>query len=293
MRIGIQVPEDETVARNVIAASVQAKRLLSSDTTLVLIGDPSKVKHLLTCEGAIASSFDCIPVGKADCGNSITENKLEFLDKYQIDTLLTVTDTPPRTVDFNGFMREGIDKPALASLLPQLSGGKSLILDVGLNPDCTAEQLLQFAQLGHEFSQAFLGIDSPRIALMNIGEEEEKGNLLSQKTHCLLKESGLDFIGNVEGRDAFTNKADVIICEGFTGNIILKLAESFYNLTKVKKYYDSFFQKLNFSEEGIMVVLGIRKGIFICRKNASVEAIKSTIGDAKKLADSQTLADLL
>src|SRR6476661_8360778 len=130
----------------------------------------------------------------------------------------------------------GVLRPTIATIIPKDNGGTGLLLDVGLNADCKPEQLNQFAMLGSLYQQYISGIENPRIALINIGEEEGKGNLLAQATYPLLKEnSSINFVGNVEGRDIFKDKADVMVCEGFTGNIILKLAESIFDITQEKQ----------------------------------------------------------
>ena len=287
MRIGIRVPDDESVARNVIAAAVQAKRLLSVDVSLVLIGDVAKAKHLLTCEGAIASTFDYLLSQQTES----IDFDIRLLEKKEIDSLITLSNGIPAAHLFTRLTLANVQRPALAALIPQMSGAKSLLLDVAFNPDCTAEQLLQFAQLGKQFSQRFMDVENPRIALMNIGEEEEKGNLLTQKAHSLLRTLSCNFIGNVEGRDVFTDKADVMVCEGFMGDIILKLTESLYHLTKIKKCNDQFFEKLNLSKEGLRVVLGLRNEIFLYKNETSIDTIKNMVLGAKKMYASRTVAE--
>jgi len=121
---------------------------------------------------------------------------------------------------------EGVLRPTISSIIPKENGTSGILLDVGLNADCKPEQLNQFAVMGSVYAQLILGIDSPRVGLLNVGEEEGKGNILAQATYPLLKENKhINFIGNIEGRDLFMDKADVMVCEGFTGNVILKLAE--------------------------------------------------------------------
>jgi glycerol-3-phosphate acyltransferase PlsX len=118
---------------------------------------------------------------------------------------------------------EGIIRPTIATIIPKINGQTGLLLDVGLNADCKPEQLNQFAVLGSIYAQNILGITNPTVGLMNVGEEEGKGNILAQATYPLLKQNNaINFIGNIEGRDFFNDKSDVIVCDGFTGNIVLK-----------------------------------------------------------------------
>jgi len=125
-----------------------------------------------------------------------------------------------------GFGRlPGIKRPPIASLFPQITGGSTTILDVGANVDCSSQNLLHFAIMGCAYSKAVCGVENPSVGLLSNGEEDEKGNALVLETHQLLKESGLNFIGNVEGFDVLSGKCDVIVCDGFVGNILLKTTE--------------------------------------------------------------------
>jgi glycerol-3-phosphate acyltransferase PlsX len=159
---------------------------------------------------------------------------------------------------------EGVIRPAISTIVPQADGSSALLLDVGLNADCKPEQLNQFAIMGAVYAQLVLGIDDPKVALVNVGEEEGKGNVLAQTAYPLLKENGhIHFIGNIDGRDILQSKADVMVCEGFTGNIILKMAESLYEISRAKNITDPFFQRFNFENYGGTPVLGISKPVII------------------------------
>src|SRR5215470_16276163 len=142
---------------------------------------------------------------------------------------------------------EGVLRPTISTIIPKENGGTGLLLDVGLNADCKPEQLNQFAVMGSVFAQLILGIENPKVGLMNVGEEEGKGNILAQATYPLLKENRhINFVGNVEGRDILIDKADVMVCEGFTGNVILKLAESLYDISSKHKVESEFFDRFDF-----------------------------------------------
>jgi glycerol-3-phosphate acyltransferase PlsX len=159
---------------------------------------------------------------------------------------------------------EGVIRPTISSIIPKADGGAGLLLDVGLNSDCKPEQLNQFAIMGSVYAQLILGIDDPKVCLINVGEEEGKGNLLAQATYPLLKENkNINFIGNIEGRDVLVNKADVMLCDGFTGNIILKMAESLYEICQKKKLEDEYFARFNFENYGGTPVLGVAKPVII------------------------------
>src|SRR5215204_7090460 len=159
---------------------------------------------------------------------------------------------------------ETVLRPTIASVIPKENGETGLLLDVGLNSDCKPENLNQFAVLGSLYAQHILDIQNPRVALLNIGEEEGKGNLLAQATYPLLKENpSINFVGNIEGRDVFMDKADVTVCEGFTGNVILKLSESIYEITQRKEIRHEYFDRFNFERYGGTPVLGISKPVMI------------------------------
>jgi hypothetical protein len=142
----------------------------------------------------------------------------------------------------------GVLRPTIATLLPKLEGKTGILVDVGLNADCKPEQLNQFAILGNLYAKHILNIENPKVGLLNMGEEEGKGNLLAQTTYPILKENThIQFMGNVEGRDLFNDKADVIVCDGFTGNIILKTAEAMYDAAAHQNLQnDSFFGRFSF-----------------------------------------------
>ena len=159
---------------------------------------------------------------------------------------------------------EGVLRPTISSVIPKENGGTGLLLDVGLNADCKPEQLNQFAVLGSVYAQYILGITNPRVALINVGEEEGKGNILAQATYPLLKENKhINFIGNMEGRDIMMDKADVMVCEGFTGNVILKMAESLFEISERKQIHHEFFDLFNFEIYGGTPVLGVSKPVII------------------------------
>jgi glycerol-3-phosphate acyltransferase PlsX len=159
---------------------------------------------------------------------------------------------------------EGVIRPTISSIIPKADGGAGLLLDVGLNSDCKPEQMNQFAIMGSVYAQLVLGIDDPKVCLINVGEEEGKGNLLAQATYPLLqKNKTINFTGNIEGRDVLVNKADVMVCDGFTGNIILKMAESLYEICQKKKLVDEYFARFNFENYGGTPVLGVAKPVII------------------------------
>ena len=173
---------------------------------------------------------------------------------------------------------EGVLRPSIGAYMPRENGKLGLLVDVGLNADCKAENLNQFATLGSLFSKYILQVDDPKVGLVNIGEEEGKGNILAQATYPLLKENKqINFIGNIEGRDILLDKADVLVCEGFTGNVVLKLAESIYDISTRRNLNDEYFDRLDFEKYGGVPVLGVSKPVIIGHGISHALAFKNMI----------------
>jgi glycerol-3-phosphate acyltransferase PlsX len=184
----------------------------------------------------------------------------------------------------------GVLRPAIASIVPKLKGGFGILLDVGANADCKPEILLQFAILGSIYAKHIYHIENPKVGLMNIGEEEEKGNMLTQATNTLMKSSEMiNFYGNIEGRDLFNDKADIIVCDGFTGNIVLKLAESFYVLTLKKGMKDEFFDRFNYEQYGGSPILGVNAPVIIGHGISTPTAIKNMLLLSKEMVETKLI----
>jgi glycerol-3-phosphate acyltransferase PlsX len=186
---------------------------------------------------------------------------------------------------------EGILRPPIASPVPGLNGMFKLLLDVGANADCKPEHLVQFANLGALYMKCVMDIQRPRVGLLNIGEEEGKGNLLCQAVYPMLKENtDIDFIGNIEGRDIFLDKCDVIVCEGFVGNVVLKMAESIYQIFKEeRKVSDSFLDTFNYEVYGGTPILGINEPVIIGHGISHALAFKNMIEFAQKIISSNLM----
>jgi glycerol-3-phosphate acyltransferase PlsX len=188
---------------------------------------------------------------------------------------------------------EGVLRPTISSIIPKENGTTGILLDVGLNADCKPEQLNQFAVMGSVYAQLILGIDSPRVGLLNVGEEEGKGNILAQATYPLLKENKhINFIGNIEGRDLFMDKADVMVCEGFTGNVILKLAESLYEISHSQQLTNEYFDRFNFENYGGTPVLGVAKPVVIGHGISRAKSFKNMIRVAQKMIETDVLGSM-
>ena len=194
---------------------------------------------------------------------------------------------------------KGVEKPALSLLVPNLKG-LTLLIDVGANVNCRPHHLEQFAVMGHIFMESVLDLESPRIGLMSVGEEQSKGNELTKEAYERLHTSPLNFIGNVEGKDIYSGKADVIVSDGFTGNIALKVSEGvvetfFYmartelmknffskiGLFLMKRNLKKLYKKIDYSEYGGAQLLGINGVCIIGHGRSSSNAVKNAVGLAK------------
>jgi glycerol-3-phosphate acyltransferase PlsX len=180
----------------------------------------------------------------------------------------------------------GVARPAIGAYMPRDTGKTSLLVDVGLNADCKPENLSQFALLGSLFARYILNFENPRVALINVGEEEGKGNLLCQAAYPLLKENTqINFIGNLEGRDLLTGKAEIYVCDGYTGNILLKFAESIYDIVQQRRIEDEYFNRFNFEMYGGVPVLGVNKPVIIGHGISTAGAFNNMILMAKKMIE--------
>lgn len=188
---------------------------------------------------------------------------------------------------------EGVLRPTISTIIPREDGTTGLLLDAGINSDCKPEQLNQFATIGAAYANIILGIENPSVGLLNVGEEEGKGNILAQGTYPLLKENrSINFIGNIEGRDILVNKADVIVCDGFTGNVLLKLLETLYPITKRQNIDHPYFKRFDFEQYGGTPVLGIEKPVIIGHGVSGAEAFTNMILLAEKMVATDFLNKL-
>jgi glycerol-3-phosphate acyltransferase PlsX len=274
---------------------------------LVLIGDEEKLNRLLTEHSLPQQAFTVVHAPQViDMHEHPTKALKEkqqssiaigfgLLAKGHTDAFISAGNTGAMLVGALYSIKaiEGVLRPTISTIIPKENGETGLLLDVGLNSDCKPEHLNQFAIMGSVYAQNILGISNPRVALMNIGEEEGKGNLLAQATYPLLKENKhINFVGNVEGRDLFIDKADVVVCDGFTGNIILKMAESLFEITQRKQIHHDYFDRFNFENVGGTAVLGVSKPVIIGHGISKSKAFKNMLALAEKMIEKEMLQKL-
>jgi len=282
----------------IVLGAIAAHQSLNAGEHLVLIGDTEQIKPILAEEGFNPDHFEYVHTDEVigmgehptkaivQKPNSSIAVGFNLLKEGKIDSFASAGNSGAMLVGavFSVKTIPGIIRPCLCTILPKIKGGTGLLLDVGANADCKPDILLQFGVLGSLYAENLLQINDPKVALMNIGEEDEKGNMLSMATFPLMKESNLfNFVGNVEGRDLFNEKADVIVCDGFTGNVMLKLAESFYVLTIKKGLKDEFFDRFNYEQYGGSPVLGVNAPVVIGHGISSPLAVKNMVLQSREM----------
>lgn len=298
MKIGIDIMGGDYAPEQTMLGAIAAQRELASGYQIVLIGDEPVIKNILRRENVSENLFSVVHapdvIGMAEHPTRAIAQKpnssiavgFGLLKKGQLDAFTSAGNTGAVLVGsmFSVKTILGILRPAISTLVPKEDGTWGLLLDVGVNADCKPEMLQQFAILGSLFAEHILHTKNPKVGLMNIGEEEEKGNALSQAAHQLIKNTkDINFIGNVEGRDMFNQKADVIVCDGFTGNVILKLAETFHVLMVKRNFTDEYFNRFDYETYGGAPVLGINSTVLIGHGISNAKAIKSMILMAQEI----------
>ncbi len=277
-KIGIDMMGGDFAPLEAVLGVVSFLKNNPDDFHLVLIGDQVLVQQYLSNQNIDSSNYSILHAEEVilmhehptkalkEKPQSSIAKGFNLLASGELDAFVSAGNTGAMMVGalFTIKTIEGVIRPTIGAYIPREDGSLGLLVDVGLNSDCKPENLNQFAILGSLFAEHILGIKTPRVGLVNIGEEEGKGNLLCQSAYPLLKANHLiNFIGNIEGRDILMNKADVMVCDGFTGNVLLKMAESVYDIVKKRNIEDDYFNRFNFEMYGGVPVLGVSKPVII------------------------------
>ena len=293
LKIGVDALGGDFAPEAAVQGAVLALEAIGPDSRIVLFGDEAKIKAVLEAEGCSAERFDIVATTEviemgdhpakafqAKADSSITVG-FGYLAKGAINGFASAGSTGAMMVGSMYAVKpiEGVIRPTISSIVPTIAGRPALLLDVGLNVDCKPEVLAQYGLIGSIYAEAVLGIGKPRVAVLNIGEEETKGNAQTKATYELLKEDGrINFVGNVEGSYIFTGQvADVIVCDGFVGNTVLKMAEGLYRINKELGGGNAFWDAMNYENVGGTPVLGVNAPVIIGHGISSARAIKSMI----------------
>jgi phosphate acyltransferase len=301
MKIGIDISGGDFAPAANLDGAILAQKELKDDAIIVLIGDEEQINSGLIERNIDLALFEIIHAPEvitfhdhptralSKKPNSSISVGFIKLAKEEVNAFASTGNTGAMLVGSMYRLNTipGIIRPCITSTLPAIDGSKTILLDVGSNADCKSDVLYQFAVLGSLYSQHVHNIENPRVALLNIGEEESKGNLLTIATYKLLTESDeINFIGNIEGRHIFSGKADVIVCDGFTGNVVLKQAEGIYSLMKKRGVKDEYFDRFNYENYGGTPILGVKGNVIIGHGISNDIAVKNMILHAYEVANS-------
>jgi len=306
MRIAVDIMGGDYGPGVAVQGAVSASR--EYDLGVLLVGDEDVIKRELKNTG---NRKENITIVNASESIGMGEGLLSFRRKSKSSILVGLNLVKDKKADAFVSMGntgavvylskkelgalDGVERPALALLVPTLEG-VTLLTDVGANANCSANHLVQFALMGEVFMKAVMGIDNPRIALMSIGEEGNKGNILTREVNKMLSSSHMNFIGNVEGKDIYSGKADVIVSDGFTGNIALKTSEgvvsNFARMARIeimknifvkigfflmKRHLKKVYQKMDYAEYGGAYLLGVNGVCIVGHGRSNPVAIKNAI----------------
>jgi glycerol-3-phosphate acyltransferase PlsX len=302
MKIALDAMGGDFAPQAAVDGAVLAAEQLAGQATIVVIGQEEAVRPLLQAHGDRAANIEFVPATQVIAMGEHPTKALQqkpdssiavgykLLHGSDVEAFCSAGSTGAMLVGaiFSVKPVQGVMRPAIANLVPKLNGAPyGVMVDAGANAECKPEMLEQFAELGSLYAQYVLGIDRPKVGLMNLGEEEGKGTALLQAAYNLLKVNPhIHFIGNIEGRDMFNEKADVIVCDGYTGNVILKLSESFYDIIHEKGIRDSFFDKFDYEGVGGSPILGINDNVIIGHGVSGPKAICSMLIQGYQMAKS-------
>lgn len=306
MRIAVDAAGGDYAPAEIVKGALEAAD--DGDCEIILLGDREAIQQILAGERPLKSpeiihtsqhiSCDENPIQavRSKPDSSIVRG-IRLLKQGEADAFVSAGNTGAvlGSAYFNLGTLPGIERPALGVMIPV--GTPFLLIDGGANTDCQARFLVQFARLGSIFARRFMGIDTPRIGLLNNGEEPAKGSGLTRETHRLLRDSGLNFAGNIEGQDVFRGKMDVLVTDGFTGNVFLKTiegcSEMLRNLLKdaalaagENSNNNPLVRKLDFSEYGGSCLLGVDGTVVVSHGRSQAKAIKNAVLFARKSVSS-------
>lgn len=288
----------------VIDGALQASELMSDDYQIVLIGKQDLLLDGLHNKnfkkGKIELNFapDVIEMHEhptrafSQKPNSSIGVGFKLLKEGSVQAFCSAGNTGAMMVGSLFTLKTvgNIQRPPIAGYFPLINGGYSIMMDIGANVDCKPEVLVQFAELGSLYAKFALNIEKPKVGLVNIGAEEEKGHSIAQAAHQLLKNNKkIEFIGNIEGRDLFSGKADVYITDGFTGNVLFKMGESLYEYAHSQNINDQLINRMNYEVSGGSPIVGVNGNVIVGHGISSAKAIKNMIFMAQRQIESNVV----
>jgi len=293
MRIGVDAMGGDYAPLHVVMGAVHALDRVLPDSEIVLFGNDRKIREILHSQHVDPKRFGIVSASQAiEMGehpvkafqqkkdSSVAAGFLA-LQKGEIDSFAGAGNTGAMLVGAQSILKpiKGVTRPCISTEFPVQTGGTALLLDVGLNADCRPDNLFEFAILGSVYAFHIMGIKNPRIALLNVGEEPEKGSLLTRETYMMMEGNPyFNFVGNIESTQLFTGSvADVIVTDGFSGNIVVKQAEAMFHLIKDFGFENPFFDRFDYEVYGGAPVLGVNAPVIIGHGASSPRAIMHMI----------------
>ncbi len=298
MKIALDIMGGDFAPAEPINGAVEARDLLSKDDEIILVGNKEVISDHLKRKDIDTGLFTIVHAGEVIGMNEQPTSALskkrdssinigfQLLKNKAVDAFISAGNTGAMLVAsiYSVNAIPGIIRPCIPAVIPKSNGGYNIILDVGSNPDCKPDVLHQFAIIGSIYAEKVMNINAPKVGLLNIGEEESKGNLLTQATFQILKDTHeLNFIGNVEPGKFFKDYADVIVADGFLGNIVLKEIEAFYEIMVEQGVDPVFLERFNYENYGGTPILGINSIAIIGHGISSAKAFKNMFYEAKKI----------
>jgi glycerol-3-phosphate acyltransferase PlsX len=307
MRLGLDVYGGDFAPQATIEGLGLLLPELPKDDCVVLFGDKQLISALIDIELIKAGRIEVVNAPEIiEMGDSPTKafqskpnssivKGFEWLKSKKIDAFASAGNSGAMMVGSVYAINTipGVIRPSSAVLVPKVNGGNTVLLDVGTNPDAKSDVMYQYGILGSFYAEYVYGVLNPKVGLLNIGEEDKKGNLLVQSAFQLMKDSpDFNFIGNVEGRDLFGDKADVVVCDGFTGNVVLKQIQAMYRLMEKRGLLDDYFRTFNYELYGGSPIIGINSTVVIGHGISSPLAIKNMMLLSRSIASSSFIRKL-
>ncbi len=299
LKIGLDAMGGDFAPINEVKGAIEALSLSDDGFQVVLFGDKKAITGVCESVGFDSGNFiivdcpervlftDSPTLAVLHKRQSSLVRGMEMLAAGEIDAFASTGNTGAMMVGCCTMLKmmQNMMRPCISVELPNISGKKSLLLDVGFNADCRPDQLLHFGWLGHVYAKSVFGITNPRVALLNIGEEKSKGTLVAKEAcHLMSQVTDYHFIGNIEAGNLFTDDvADVIVTDGFTGNVFLKQAESFYDVAAKRGVNDEFINRFNYELYGGTPVLGTSSVVIIGHGRSTPRAVAHMILNAENV----------
>jgi phosphate acyltransferase len=303
MKIALDAMGGDFAPEATVMGAILASSVLPGNVRVVLIGDEKKILEIIHRENFDPSVFDIVHSDEVILmgdhpakaftkkQNSSIVKGFGMLTSGLIDAFASTGNTGAMMVGSMFMVKSipGVIRPCISAQVPNIAGGSSTLLDVGINADCRPDVLYQYGMLGSLYARHVFHIENPMVRLLNLGSEEEKGNLITKATYELMKGTNhFNFAGNIEGNEIFDEgKSDVIVCDGFVGNVLLKEAEAFYTLIKRRNIEDEFFERFNFENYGGTPVLGINMPVIIGHGISNAKAIKNLLIHSKDVVEAE------